>query len=177
MQFPEPQAPKPEEENILRFLVFRMASQDFMVEIHRVQEVLQLREITPVPAAPSFVEGVIELRGKVVTVVDLRTRLEMPSIEPGPRTRIIVFRSKRANFGLIVDSVARVLPIPLEEIQPPPEVPRRATGSTETLAPQQFILGVVKQDQSLYLILDPERILTTSELLTFPQLLPPRIES
>jgi purine-binding chemotaxis protein CheW len=166
MQAPESQA-TPSEESLLQFLIFRIGSQNFMIEIHRVQEVMRYRPVTPIPAAPSFVEGMIELRGKVVTVVDLRSRLGMPEVEPGSRTRILVFRSKRANFGVIVDAVERVMPVSLEDIQPPPEVPRGAP----------FILGVVKHDENLYLILDLERILTTNELLALPQLLPSSFHS
>lgn len=165
MQAPEPQV-TPSEENLLQFLVFRIGSLDFMIEIHRVQEVLRYRPITAVPTAPPFVEGVIELRGKVVTVLDLRKRLAMPATEAGPHTRIIVFRSKRANFGVVVDVVERVLRVALQDIEPPPDLPR---GS-------QLIVGVVKHSNKLYLILDLERLLNTNELLALPQLPPPRFD-
>ena len=135
----------------LQFVAFRVGAQQFAVPIHQVIEVISLCEITPLPGAPSFIEGMIDLRGQIIPVVDMRRRLGNQEIQNQMKTRILILRMERKKLGLIVDEADQVHMIPLENIQAPPD-----QGS-------DFVLAVVKHEGSLFIILDLERLLSDSE--------------
>ena len=132
----------------LQFVAFRIGTQQFAIEIHRVSEVRNFSgDITPLPGAPQFVEGMIDLRGQLIPVIDMRKRLALPVIENTMQTRILIVRADREKIGLIVDESDQVHTIPIENIQPPPE-----HGS-------DFVLAVAKHQDGLLLVLDVERLL------------------
>jgi purine-binding chemotaxis protein CheW len=134
----------------LQFVSYRIGAQQFAIEIHRLTEVLSYGPITPLPGAPPFVEGMIDLRGELVPVIDLRKRMGLKEIRNQMQTRILITRIQQQRIGLIVDLADQVYTVPVENIKAPPE------GS-------EFILAVAKQDQELLVILDLERLLTEQE--------------
>jgi purine-binding chemotaxis protein CheW len=148
----------PQDKTRLQFVIFQVGAQIFGVEITRVREIQRYREVTPLPKAPAFLEGVIEVRGSLVPVVDLRKRFEISNFKNDSRTRIILLRAAGRRIGIVVDAVHRVLPIPLSDIKAPPAM-AQAHGSDP-------IMAVAKHKNELYVILDLDRILTSAEKLT-----------
>lgn len=146
---------------VLQFVVFEAGEQLFAVEINRVKEILRYRKVTPLPKAPTFLEGVIDLRGAVIPVVDLRKRFDVKQVKNDAQTRIIVLRWRRKRIGLVVDAVHRVVPIEVKDIKAPPSI-AQAHGS-------QYMLAVAKYQDQLYIILDLDRILMTVERLTLDE--------
>lgn len=139
-----------------QLVVFSLLDEDYGIDIYKVQEIIQYRDITYVPKAPVFVKGVINLRGRIIPVIDLKERFGLPEKEVTPDTRIIVVEISSQTVGLIVDSVTEVLRIPKSDIEPPPPV---------TTIEADFIEGVGKLDERLIIILDIDRILTKEEKL------------
>lgn len=157
MQFSQAQ-PVQKDDASLQFVIFQAGVQSFAVEINRVKEILRHRKVTPLPRTPSFIEGVIDLRGSLIPVLDLRKRFEVAAPVFNDQTRIIVIRYKKKKIGLVVDSVSRVLPIPLRDIKAPPAI-ARAHGS-------EYMLAVAKHHDELYIVLDLDRILSSAEHMT-----------
>jgi purine-binding chemotaxis protein CheW len=132
----------------LQFVGFRVGSQQFAVEIHRVKEVRSYSgEITPLPGSPQFIEGMIDWRGRLIPVIDMRKRLGLSGISNTMRTRILIVRANEEKIGMIVDEADQVYTIPVENIQAPPE------------QASDFVLAVAKQEDCVFLILDVERLL------------------
>jgi len=144
-----------------KYLTFSMAGQEYGISIMNVKEIIEVMPITPVPQAPSFLKGVINLRGKVIPIVDLRTKFGLAEREHMDRTCIIVLDAKvRSNgslTGIVVDSVSDVLHIKGSDIEDNPSY--LAGPNTE------FILGMAKVDKSLKLILEVDKVLSGMELL------------
>ena len=137
-----------------QFVSFRVEGEEFGVGIHQVQEIIWLPEITRVPRAPYFVEGIVNLRGSVLPVVDMRKRFGFPPAEPTDSTSIVVVDVGDRKTGVIVDSVSEVLRISGESIEPPPPVIEGVDAS--------FVKGVGKLDggQRMVIILDLDRVLS-----------------
>lgn len=141
----------------LIFLVFRLGGDEFGLPIDTVVEVMQVpAQITRVPKAPKFLEGVVNLRGEVLPVVDQRRRFDMPKLDSLEGRRIVVIQTERHRAGLIVDSVADVLRVAPDTIEPPPAL---------TDATSRLVHGVINLEQSerLVLVLDPAEVLTRAE--------------
>ena len=139
----------------LQVVTFHLGSEDFAVEITKVKEIILFEEITKVPQCASYIEGVINLRGSIVPVIDLRKRLGMAHKELGPETRIMISRIENRSVGMIVDSVSKVMKIPKSDILPPPE-------SLTSLA-KDYLVGLAKVDKSMFLVIDFEKVLSPSE--------------
>lgn len=140
-----------------RFLVFRLGDDEFGLPIEAVHEVARVPEqITRLPRTPKFLEGVVNLRGDVLPVVDQRRRFDMPALAEGTRRRLIVVRTERHKAGLIVDSVSEVLRCEASEIEPAPNL------SNE---PVRLVQGVVNLEKAgrIVLLLDPAELLTRAE--------------
>jgi purine-binding chemotaxis protein CheW len=101
-------------------LVFKIGEEEFGIDILKVQEINRMMQITKVPNSPEFIDGVVNLRGRIIPVIDLRTRLNMSRIEHDNRTRIIVVDLSGVTVGFIVDEVSEVLRIPKSITEPPP---------------------------------------------------------
>lgn len=141
----------------LIFLVFRLGNDEFGLPIDTVVEVAQVPEhITRVPKTPKFLEGVVNLRGEVLPVVDQRRRFEMPKLENTEGRRLVVIKTERHRAGLIVDSVSDVLRTRAESIEPPPEL---------TDATSRLVRGVINLERTrrIVLVLDPTELLTRAE--------------
>ncbi len=143
--------------NATRQLVtFALGAEEYGIDIAGVQEINRMVQITHVPRAAAYMEGVINLRGQLIPVIDLRTRFGMPRIEPTRMSRIIVIEALGKRIGMIVDSVSEVVHIPLANIEPTPDV--------ITVSHAEFLGGVGKLDQRLIILLNVESILNTEEL-------------
>lgn len=125
----------------------------FGIEVLRVQEVLRYLEMTSVPLAPDVIEGLINLRGQIVTAVDMRRRLGLPKRKEGETPMNMVVRSEEGAVSLLVDEIGDVLQVPTDSYEPPPDnVPREQ---------REIIDGVYKLDGKLLLVLNSERVLQT----------------
>ena len=148
-----------------KYLTFSLADEEYGIGILKIREIIGMLPITSVPETPPYVKGVINLRGKVIPVVDLRLRFAMPAIDYTERTCIIVVEMKSAAavvpIGVVVDAVSEVLNIKAEDIEPPPTFGARF--STE------FILGMAKMGKGVKLLLDIDRVLNAEETLELEQ--------
>jgi len=140
---------------LLQLVTFHIGNEEFGVEILKVQEIIRTMAITRVPKAPDFVEGVINLRGKVIPIIDLRKRFGMAVQEHDKHTRIIVIEINAVIIGFVVDSVSEVLRIPSGTVEPPPPI----ISGIES----EYISGVGKLPDRLLILLDLDRLLSKGE--------------
>ena len=138
-----------------QLVVFDLSSEAYGVDIGAVREIIRLQDITKVPRTPEFVVGVINLRGKVIPVVDLRKRFGLPVEEESKENRIVVVDIGAQDIGVVVDAVTEVLRIATESVEPP--------ASVITTADSEYLLGIAKLDSRLIILLDLERVLTETE--------------
>lgn len=139
-----------------KFLTFFLGSEEYGIEILKVQEIIGLLEITPVPRTPRFVRGVINLRGHIISVIDLRLKFDMPAADYGEMTCTIVVMAGSVIMGLIVDRVSEVIDIPAGDIEQTP-----AFG---TLVDTRYLLGIGKHAGKVKLLLNIERVLSDDEI-------------
>ncbi|MGE5403685.1 MAG: chemotaxis protein CheW, partial [Candidatus Saccharibacteria bacterium] len=137
------------------FLVFTLGKEDYGIEIRYVTEIIGIQAITEVPELPEYVKGVINLRGKIIPVVDVRLRFKKESREYDDRTCIVVVDIQSVPIGLVVDRVSEVLHINDNEIAPPPELNK---------AFQKYIKGIGKVGSEVKLLLDAERLMDEDEI-------------
>jgi purine-binding chemotaxis protein CheW len=138
-----------------KFLTFFLAGEEYGLEILRVQEIIGIMDITPVPRTPECIRGVINLRGKVIPIVDLRRKFGMDSAERTAETCVIVVEANRVQTGIVVDKVSEVLDIAGEDIEDTPSF--GAEVRTD------YILGIGKTQGRVRLLLDIDRVLDNSE--------------
>ena len=138
-----------------QLVVFQLGAELYGVEISRVHEIIRLQAVTRVPRTPTFVEGVINLRGKVIPVVDLRRRFGLPAAEHTRASRIVVVEIGDQVVGIIVDGVSEVLRVSSGTIEPPSPV---VAGLDS-----EYIHGIAKLPERLVILLDLERILARDE--------------
>ncbi len=143
-------------DELLQLVSFKIGSEEFGVDILKVQEINRMVEITKVPQAPHYVEGVINLRGKVIPIVDLRKRFSLEVKEHDKNTRIVVVDIGGNIMGMVVDSVSEVLRLPSNTIEPPPEI---VTGINS-----EYIKGVAKLEDRLLIFLDLSKVIDVNEL-------------
>ena len=136
-------------------VTFRLDEEVYGINVMLVQEVLRITDIAPVPGAPSYVVGIINLRGNVVTVIDTRMRFGLPPKEMGDATRIVIIETEHQTVGIIVDSVSEVVDIYSNEIESAPNV-----GNDETA---RYIEGVVSRGEELLILVDLNKLLTDDE--------------
>ncbi|KAF0248975.1 MAG: purine-binding chemotaxis protein CheW [bacterium] len=142
---------------VKQLILFKVGGESFGVEIGLVKEIVPYQDITPVPDSYEFVEGIINLRGKIVTVIDMRRRLHVALTSPRERTtRIIILELDNKLMGIIVDAASEVVRVASETIGPPPELISEAGAS--------YITGVVKHNDRLVVLLDLHRILSAQEI-------------
>lgn len=140
----------------MQYVTFTLEEEIYGINVMQVQEVLREIEVAPVPGAPHYVTGIINLRGNVVSVIDARTRFGLEQKESTPFTRIIVIEAQQQIIGILVDSVAEVVDIEMSEIETAPNV-----GNEETA---RYIDGVVSRDDKLLILVDLNKLLTEAEL-------------
>ena len=140
-------------EELIQLVSFNIGDEEFGVDILKVQEINRMLEVTRVPNAPEFVDGVINLRGKVIPIIDLRRRFQMERKEHDKHTRIVVVELNGKVVGFVVDAVSEVLRIPKSITEPPP--PIAAGIGTE------YITAVAKLEDRLLILLDLEKVLSS----------------
>ena len=146
---------KNETAELLQLVSFKIGQEEFGVDILNVHEINKMVAITKVPNAPHFVEGVINLRGRVIPIIDLRTRLKLEKKEHDKDTRIIVVEINKKTVGFIVDAVKEVLRIPVTITEAPPEI---VAGIDS-----EFIKAVGKLEDRLLILMDLEKVLTVND--------------
>jgi purine-binding chemotaxis protein CheW len=144
-----------------KYLTFRLANEDYGIEIFYVTEIIGIQKITEVPDMPDFVRGVINLRGKVIPVIDVRTRFKLEPKAYGDRTCIVVVDINQSVIGLIVDEVSEVISIPANNIDP---APKTGKGTKS-----RFIQGIGKVGEQVKIILHVGQLLNDEELATIAE--------
>ncbi|HBG22007.1 MAG: chemotaxis protein CheW [Syntrophaceticus sp.] len=138
-----------------KFLTFSINEEEYGIEIRCVTEIIRMQKITQVPDVSDFIKGVINLRGKVISVMDVRLRFGLEERPHNNRTCIIVINVEGQVVGLIVDQVSEVLDIPASEIEPPPRMYRGVKG--------RFLLGLGKVEGGVKILLNAEKLLFDEE--------------
>jgi purine-binding chemotaxis protein CheW len=129
---------------------FQLDREEYGLDVRLVETIIRAGEVTPVPRAPAFVEGVINLRGRVVPVIDLKKKLGLGEVERTKRARVVVVRVRESLIGLLVDAALQVLKVPISRIEPAPEAVGREAD---------YIRGVAKLDAGLIILVDLEKVL------------------
>lgn len=145
-----------DDSSLIQLVTFKIGEEEFGVDILKVQEIIRMMPITKVPNAPDFVEGVINLRGKVIPVIDMRRRFGMAGTAHDSQTRIEVMDLQGQIVGFVVDAVCEVLRIKESTIEPPPPVVA-GIGS-------EYMRGVGKLEDRLLILLDLDKLLSENEL-------------
>lgn len=139
----------------IQWVTFRLADELYGINVMQVQEVLRVSEIAPVPGAPHYVLGIINLRGNVVTVIDTRIRLGLVTTEVTDSTRIVIIETARHVVGILVDCVAEVVDVAASEVESAPNV-----GSDDS---SNYIQGVASREEELLILVDLNKLLTDEE--------------
>ncbi|HLB05679.1 MAG TPA: chemotaxis protein CheW [Thermodesulfobacteriota bacterium] len=141
---------------LINLACFKVGEETFAADIMRIREIILCRKITHIPKAPDFIEGIINLRGKVVPVIDMRKRLGLDTKEHSRDARIIVMKFQdQKRVGIIVDSVVKVLRMEESQIQAAPKIAKGIES--------EYLKGIVRDGDELVLVLDMEKVLTTTE--------------
>lgn len=143
---------------MVQLVNFRLAGEEFGVDISSVKEIIRVTEITHIPDAPSFIHGVTNLRGQIIAVIDLAMQFGLaPRQDLGESARIVVTEINNQTVGMLVDEVPEVLKIPSANIEPTPEL-------IQTEVKKDYIKGVGKLDHRLIILLDLEKLLASDEV-------------
>ena len=148
----EPETSQSEE---MQLVIFDLAGEAYGVVIQAVLEIIRMQEITTIPQAPYFVKGVINLRGKVIPVADLRKRFSMPAAEESKESRIVVVDIGGQAIGMTVDAVTEVTRIPAGTVEPP--------SAVITTSDSDYLMGIAKLESGMIILLDLTRVLAEVE--------------
>ena len=146
-----------QEQSIVQMINFVVAGDEYAVDIKKIREVINFREITQLPKAPDFVKGIINLRGDVIPVIDLREKFGLHHEEYSALTNIIIVEIAKKAIGVVVDSVSHVIRIPESEIAPSPPFVGGLSG--------KYVSGIAKLEERLIVVLDMEKILSAEEMI------------
>ena len=141
-----------------KYMTFKSGNEYFGLKIQYVNEIIQFQAITAIPETEDYIKGLINLRGKVIPVIDVRLRFRQQPFEYNDRTCIIVINVKSTVVGLIVEKIAEVVEIKDENILPPPSIGRMDKGQ------QKYVYGIGKVGDSVKLLLDPDKLLNDEDL-------------
>ena len=146
---------------VSKIVTFRLGDELFAADIYSVERVLRFQPPTPVPNVPAWIDGVIDYQGRVVPLINLRNRFELPPAPAGPDTRILIFNASGEWSGGVVDAVLDVAPLDAGKLAPPPPLFRGLAG--------EYLLGIVRRGEKLVVFLDVARLLSTGERLVLEQ--------
>lgn len=148
-----------------QLVVFTLSNEDYGVDIAAVEGIIKMQAITAVPHAPSFVEGITNLRGEVLPVIDLRKRFGLAQADTTKETRIVHVEIDGTRVGMVVDAVTEVMSVSDEDIEPPSPLITTAGGDAAGLAAGRnvFITGIAKVDERLIILLDLAQVFSTEE--------------
>jgi purine-binding chemotaxis protein CheW len=141
-------------EQLLQLVGFHVGGEEFVIDILRVQEIIRTQQLTRVPNSPDCMEGVMNLRGKIIPVIGLRKRFGLEEAPPNKQNRIVVVEIKGAVLGFVVDAVSEVLRIPTGSVEPPPRI---------SLVEREYVAGVGKVGDRLLILLDADRLMSGAE--------------
>lgn len=142
---------------VLQLVTFRLVEEEFGIPILDVREIILMTDITPVPRAPEFVEGVINLRGQIIPIADLRKRFNLGESQIDGNSRIVVVEVENHVLGLIVDAVSEVLRISASKISPPPALVASGIGA-------EYIKGIANEDGKLTVLIDLRKVFNSDEI-------------
>lgn len=142
---------------LIQLVTFNLVGEEFGLPILDVREIIRMVEVTPVPHSPSFVEGVINLRGQILPVIDLRKRFGLSSSSADEDTRIVVVEINHNLIGLIVDGVNEVLRIPSETVNPAPQIVSSGIGA-------EYIQGIAHYNEKMIILIDMGRVFNNDEM-------------
>lgn len=151
-----------QEQNVEQLIVFVLGDEEFGLKIDEVREIIRMRTITPIPDSPSFIRGIINVRGEIVIAIDLKSRFSLHSKTGMESRHIVISRQEKAPFGLIVDEVAEVLRIPKAQI--------RKTPGLVTRIHEEYISGVLTIENRMIIVLDLAKVLSEDELVKLAEL-------
>jgi len=134
---------------------FKLKDEEFAFDIMKVVEIIKLKEITNVPTAPDFIEGVINLRGKIIPIIDLRKRFNVEIEEREKKYRIIILELGKQNIGIVVDEVTKVITVSDDQLLPVPQTVNQAGG--------KYIESIIKIEDRIIVLLDIEKIFSETE--------------
>ena len=150
------------QDETFQVVVFRVGGHEFAFNIYQVQRILRYERPAALPKAPPFLEGVLQIEGGVVPVIDLRKRFELPHAPLGPDTRIMVVEAGGSAVGAVVDAVTEVLRVPSGAVTPPPPVVRGLAAA--------YIQGIVAQPSRTIVLLQAGKLLTSAERIALQEL-------
>jgi len=150
------QVAKQQNDNVFQWVTFKLGRETYALNVMQIREVLRYSTIAPVPGAPHYVLGIINLRGSVVTVVDTRARFGLARNEITDNTRIVILETEAYTIGVLVDSVAEVVHVNQSEIETTPHV-----GNEEN---SKYIQGVCNRNNTLLILIDLDKLLSEDEL-------------
>lgn len=150
------QAAQKSGDEVNRWVTFRLENETYGIDVMQVREVLRAPEISPVPGAPPYVLGIINLRGNVVAIIDTRSRFSLPPVEVDDNSRILILEAGDHVVGFMVDSVREVVELRSSEIETAPD-----TGSGDSA---RFITGLCNRKDGLLILVDANRLLSEDEL-------------
>jgi purine-binding chemotaxis protein CheW len=145
-----------ETEQLKQLISFTIGTEEYGLDLLRVKEVIRVRQITWLPRAPHCVKGIINLRGDVIPLVDLRDRFGLPPIQETAMTRVIVVEVAGRSVGVVVDSASQVVRVPAGQFDPAPPVMGTATG--------EFITGVGKIGEKLIILIDVDKVFSVEDM-------------
>jgi purine-binding chemotaxis protein CheW len=146
--------PRQAHEELLQLVGFHVGGEEFAIDILRVQEIIRAQQLTRVPNSPACMEGVMNLRGKIIPVIALRKRFGLEQVPPDKQNRIVVVEIQNTVLGFIVDSVSEVLRISADTVEPPPRL---------GVVDREYVSGVGKLGDRLLILLDADRLMISSE--------------
>lgn len=141
-----------------QFLTLRLGKEDYAIDIMKVQEIRSYEEPTRMVNAPAYVKGVVNLRGVIVPIIDLRMKLQIDQVEYNSFTAVIILNVRGTVIGIVVDSVSDVVTLPADAIKPAPQFEKNAALDT------QFISGIADVNERMLIIMDMDAMLSSAEL-------------
>lgn len=145
-----------------QLVIFKLGEEEYGVDIMQVKEIIRTTNITKIPQVPTFVEGIISLRGEILPIIDMRKKFGLPEKERTRQTRILVINLDTMTIGGIVDEVTEVLRIPNDAITPPPPVIKGVNT--------EYLQGVGQINGRIIILLDMSKILTSNEIIQIEEL-------
>jgi purine-binding chemotaxis protein CheW len=153
-----------------KYVTFKSGNEYFGLKIEYVNEIIVFQEITEIPESENYIKGLINLRGKIIPVIDVRLRFKQEPFEYNDRTCIIVIRFNEYVVGLIVEKIAEVVEIPEEDILPSPSIGRADKSQNK------YVYGIGKVGENVKLLLDPDKLLNDEDLSTVAQMVEDTVE-
>lgn len=151
-----------EGKTVIQLIVFRAGNEEFGVKIDAVREIIKIDVITPIPESPDFIKGIINVRGEIVTAIDIKSRFDLNEPDTVEAKHIVVTKQGENLFGLIVDEVIEVLRIMKKDIKPTPSLLDKIN--------EKYVSGIISHDNRLIILLDLDQVLSYKELVNLSHL-------